>query len=102
MSIWANSRMETFYGSEDTLETDRCAVTIEDGRIKVTYDYDGGQSNPDVEVYNGIEMAPGHFNLASEDGLGKASLHRFPDGLILEGWWHETEDEGMWRIFLHE
>jgi hypothetical protein len=52
------------------------------------------------EVYAGYEIGQGHFHLKSQDGLGKANLHRFPEGRILEGWWHEVDQEGMLRIRL--
>jgi hypothetical protein len=96
MKTWKNSKMDTFYGSNDAADmSERCIVTLGDGRMTLKYDIDGG-----VEVYEGTETAQGHFNLASQDGLGKASLHCFPGGSIFDGWWTEEGDEGMWRIRL--
>ena len=41
------------------------------------------------------------FEKAREtDGNGRATLHRFADGLILEGSWFEEGERGMWRIHL--
>ena len=95
MTIWRNSRVETYYGSQAVFDTAPCIVAIGDGRISVKYDYDGG-----TEVYEGTEIGSGHFKLKSQDGLGEASLHCFPGGLRLDGWWKEEGETGMWRILL--
>jgi hypothetical protein len=95
MKLWKNSTMETYYASGDASDTDHCIVAIGEGRISVTYDYDGG-----TEVYEGPEIGSGHFKLKARDGLGEASLHCFPDGRLLDGWWVEEGETGMWRIRL--
>jgi hypothetical protein len=91
MKVWKNSRMETYYGGRDAFETDRCVVRIGDSKIQVSYA---------SVVYEGTEIGEGHFRLKAQDGLGEASLHRFLEGRILDGWWKEEGEEGMWRIHL--
>lgn len=61
--------------------------------------------------YIGKESTPGYFKLKCKENpvmTGEASLHRFKDGRILEGFWEEHydyegvkySDKGMWRIYL--
>jgi hypothetical protein len=44
----------------------------------------------------------GHFHLSmkSADSTGIATLHRFEDSSVLEGYWAEDGYRGMWRIKL--
>ena len=93
MPTWTNSSMDTFLQGEQS----PCEVRITVFEIAVTYDDGQGPIS-----YKGKEVAPGHFELASEQTGGKASLHRSPDNLWLEGSWIEDEREGMWRIKLGE
>jgi hypothetical protein len=90
--------MYTYYGDCETLETDPCEVTIGDGQISVKYEWEPGQ----LQTYQGPEVGDGHFNLTAMVDEGKASLHRFPNGRILDGWWTEEGNEGMWRIVLNK
>ena len=80
MRTWRRSKVMTYYGSADGMETDVCVVSLGDGRITVTYDYHDGERLV-AEAYEGIEIGQGHFSLKSQDGLGKASLHSFPDAI---------------------
>src|SRR5262249_37431317 len=93
MPTWTNSQMDTFTQSEQT----PCEVRISTFEIVVTYDYGQGPV-----TYKGREIAPGHFELTSEETGGKASLHRSPDNMWLEGSWIEGQVEGMWRVKLGE
>ena len=99
MTIWKGSTVTTYYGSKDSLDTGHCVVSVEDGHITVAYDYHDGEQLV-AEVYEGTEIGSGHFKLKSRDGRGEASLHCFPNGRILNGWWREDSQEGMWRIRL--
>jgi len=54
-------------------------------------------------LWQGVEQAPGHFRLTKVGDNGSiASLHRFPGGKTLDGWWLEDGYEGMWRITLSD
>lgn len=96
--LWKNSVVHTYYGDDNTMDTDHCEVTIGDGRMSVRYEYEPGK----FQTYDGPEVGEGHFNLIAKVDEGKASLHRIPHSRILEGWWAEDGNEGMWRIILNE
>lgn len=93
--------MDTVYFTDDEASLrDPCKVTIGSDRITVSYDVEGENYQ-----YTGRAHAPGHFELAlidRSDGTGRATLHRFPDGKLLEGYWLEDGAEGFWRIHLKE
>ena len=100
MTVWKNSTAEDgeFAGNSYDVQ-----VRITDDDIVVTFDYDDG----DVEEYRGTQVAPGHFELRSKDGISRASLHRFPEGRVMVGYYQGTpggdsSDQGFWRIKLQE
>ena len=92
--LWNSCTMESFFGHEVALETAPCRVRIGDGHVEVFYDDDSGEV-----CYRGPEIGAGHYNVTREHH-GAGSLHHFPDGRILEGWWREDGEVGMWRITL--
>ncbi len=93
--IWKNSKFETLYYSQDIADTDwACTVRIDDDSILVEYDNEG------LCQYIGKNDGSGHFELHLKDGDGRATLHRFPDSLVLEGSWVENGQRGMWRVLL--
>ena len=88
--------MEAFY--EAGKETWPCEVRISSGEIAVSYDGDTGPV-----TYSGKEVAPGHFKLEVVQPVrGRATLHQMPGDSVLEGWWIEEGEQGMWRIDLNE
>ena len=95
MSSHTNSTMTTCTFGDDAVETQKCDVTFsEDGEILISYEGD------DIYiVYRGNEKSAGHYLLEGEPA-GRASLHRFPGSMILEGYWEESGENGMWRIQL--
>ncbi len=62
----------------------------------VEYEDDGAKQ------YCGPNNGTDHFELKATDGDGHASLHRFPDSIILEGSWKEGGVRGMWKIKLEK
>ena len=96
--VWAGCRMDTcFYDQRPALfETNACDVRLDSaGNIVVTYD------DPDGQVfYSGRDLGSGHFRLTFPKRQAEATLHRFSHSKILEGYWREAGDEGMWRIRL--
>jgi hypothetical protein len=98
MSHYKNATYWTFHFGKEAAESHPCEVRImDDGEIVVSYETDN-----DFVVYKGEEQGQGHYLLESEEQQGRASLHRFPDSLILEGYWEEGGMKGMWRIELDE
>lgn len=95
MTIWHNSKMSTFYYSDEPSSEDYpCIVEINEDKISVKYD------DEEVVEYQGKNHGNGHFELSAPEIGGKASLHMFPNSLILEGYWIEDSYRGMWRILL--
>jgi hypothetical protein len=55
------------------------------------------------EVYwKGERRGQGHFVLSVPDADMDASLHRFADSSILEGFWRRGRVRGFWRLHLSE
>jgi len=97
MTIWHNSKMTSLYFNDDEAsENYDCVVKIEDGLILVEYELEEGG----IAQYEGEEIGAGHFTLEYPEYSGKASLHMFPDSVILEGSWVEGGARGMWKIHL--
>src|SRR4051812_45775588 len=95
MPLWKQSTM-TSYSDGANCEEVTCQVRIDRNRIVISYDHDG------PTTYEGSEISPGHFRLSSVRKKGRATLHREPDGEVLEGHWIEGGYEGMWRIQLSD
>lgn len=98
MTVWHNGSMDTYTQEDDFFCNHACEVRISGGTIAVSYI--GEEIG--VVVYEGTEVEPGHFRLTAPSVEGRATLHRFRDDNVLEGWWHEGGDEGMWRITLDD
>ena len=96
MTIWKHCTVDTLFFSEDPAVTNELGyqVKIDDKEIVVSY-----QDSEWVE-YRGKNKGDGHFQLSCPERKGEASLHQFPGGKILEGFWIENGYQGMWRIKL--
>ena len=95
MSAWRNSLMESW--SERGRDEWPCEVVLNDGRVALSYAVEGGHDR-----YEGPEVGPGHYELSCLHTPGKATLHTFKGSKILEGFWMEAGQKGMWRITLAE
>jgi hypothetical protein len=95
MQVWQNCRVDIFYydGIADTGEP--CEVRIDKDEIVVSYDDEDGPV-----VYKGKNKGDGHFDLRARKIEGQASLHMSEGSHILEGFWKEGINKGMWRITL--
>jgi hypothetical protein len=91
VSTWKHSLLASY----DRERTGKCQVEIRGSKIVVSYEQHDG-----LVVYEGEEIAPGHFELACARKSGRATLHRVPGGNLLEGHWVQGRDQGMWRIQL--
>ncbi|MBI5241393.1 MAG: hypothetical protein HY926_13050 [Elusimicrobia bacterium] len=90
--------MKSFYPTKEPLDDYPCEIKLDGAEILVTYaDED---FHPNGAFWRGTETTPGHYQLRLDGGDGQASLHRFPDSTILEGYWREDGEDGMWRIEL--
>ncbi|ADC71629.1 hypothetical protein TK90_1118 [Thioalkalivibrio sp. K90mix] len=98
--IWDGSMDTVYYTSDEATLRAPCKVTIGRDQISVSYDLEGENYQ-----YTGTADAPGHFILAlanRPEETGGATLHRFPNSKLLEGYWEEGGVKGFWRIRLHE
>lgn len=94
--LWENSKMTTAFYEGSPSATTPCDIRITGEEIVVCYEDDGP-----IE-YRGKDLGGGHYILACPEVGGKATLHRAPDSLFLEGFWLESGAQGMWRIELSE
>lgn len=72
---------------------EKCELKIQNAHITVSYVIDD-----EKVLYRGRQNGEGHFELKSAYNDGRASLHRFPEGKVLVGYWQENGVEGFWRI----
>jgi len=72
-----------------------CEVRVEGESIFVSYENNGA---PNVVLYEGKAKGPGHYYLECHNPKARATLHCFENSKILEGWWEEGGEDGMWRI----
>lgn len=95
MDIFRDALMDS-YGSEGSYFDFPCRVRMDADLIVVEYDWDDG-----ARTYRGYSNGAGHYRLTADGFKGEATLHRFPDAPVLEGYWVEEEQQGMWRIRLN-
>ena len=88
MTIWAQSKMITFYHTEPSDEWP-CVVKIDKDEILVEYQDEG------LVQYRGKIRGDGHFELHAPVVSGHASLHMFPGAVALVGKWIEGNEKGM-------
>lgn len=59
---------------------------------------------PDVAgndvLWHGERRGQGHYVMVAQSAGMEASLHRFADSTILEGFWRNGRDRGFWRLHL--
>jgi hypothetical protein len=94
MGIWKYSTLASFYHRSIKGE---CIVRIDGAKIVLSYEQHDG-----LTVYEGEEVAPGHFKLTCARKGGQATLHRVPGENLIEGHWVQGPNQGMWRIQLKE
>lgn len=95
MEIYNRCSVNILYFDDEPACDDECIVRVSEGTIEVAYDDDEGPV-----CYRGRNAGDGHFQLAAPERDGKATLHQLPGAQILEGYWEEGGNRGMWRIFL--
>ena len=100
MRKFNDAMMKVWTVGVDAIATRQCEVRLGDhnGQFEVTYE-DEAMDDSSVS-YEGQEQGEGHYLLECESLDGRASLHRFSDSLILEGFWETAEASGMWRVEL--
>lgn len=96
MTIWKNCRVDLYY-SDDTPELNDPGyeVRLTEDELVISYEGEVGWVN-----WKGQDLGGGHFEMVSPEVEGRAMLHRYGGSEILEGYWNEGGDHGMWRIRL--
>lgn len=94
MPSWKHSLLASHYRRNSNGE---CKVRIDGRKIVLSYEQHDG-----LTVYEGEEVAPGHFSLTCARKGGRAILHRMPGEDVIEGHWVEGQNQGMWRIQLKD
>lgn len=96
MEIIRDAKMDTYHAGGVEFDW-ACVVRIDADMVVIEYESNDGRC-----VYRGHSVGEGHYRLQAVDFKGDATLHRFPSGSILEGFWVEEAQQGMWRIRLNE
>lgn len=93
MSTWKQSRLASYHREN----AGKCEVRIHGTKIVLSYEQHDG-----LTVFEGEEVAAGHFKLKCERKGGHATLHMVPGEDLLEGHWVEGDTRGMWLIRLEK
>lgn len=56
--------------------------------------------NGENVLWHGERRGQGHYVLGTQKPGMDASLHRFADSMILEGFWRNGRERGFWRLHL--
>lgn len=98
MTVWENCEFDLYQDNHSpSLRLSGYDVKIDNDEVVVSYEDDDGNV-----IYRGVNTGDGHYLLTAIEREGRATLHRFPNGDILEGNWHENGLRGMWRIYLDD
>jgi len=100
MPVYNRSKMEYIYYSNNPASLKMiCTVRIDEMEIVVEY-----LKGINHIRYRGTNNGTGHFSLSMKcgDSAGQATLHQFPGGDILAGFWLDDDIRGMWRIYLSD
>ena len=99
--IWKNCLMtNVYFDNEDAVENEPCVVKIEGDSILVEYEDEDAKGKAYLVQWTGTQQGGGHYVLTCPGEQGKSTLHGFTDGKLLEGFWIEHSERGMWRIEL--
>jgi len=91
--------LEIAFFDERQSRANIAAEVVFDG-FGLTLEFVGG--NGKIETWKGERNGQGHFRLRTDNPGKEASLHRFADSTILEGFWRDGSERGFWRLHLPE
>jgi hypothetical protein len=98
MPIWSHCKMDMLdYDRTPADEDYPREVRINQHTIVVE-----NEDNEGTVWYVGVDDGTGHLELHCRERAGRATLHMFQKGLVLEGYWEEGGYRGLWRICLEE
>ena len=97
MTIWKNCTCDLyFYDARADLKDPGYEVRIDGDEMVISYQDDGEWVN-----YKGKDLGGGHYELIADD-VSRAMMHRVPNSEIIEGFWQEGDNFGMWRLYLKD
>lgn len=97
MQIWKNCTTDVLFYDETPafINDEGYIVRLSDEKLEIAYDGAEG-----AVCYQGKNNGNGHFELKAPEINGQASVHCFPKSNVMEGYWQEGGERGMWRIHL--
>ena len=99
MSLFTDANLEIGYFDARPVRGEVPAqVAFEDGGMTLVVGGEGANAPP--VVYQGKRRGQGHYLLSSESDGFAATLHRFAESTILEGFWRSDRERGFWRLHL--
>jgi hypothetical protein len=98
MEAWNDAKLDIgFYDDQRALLGLKCDVRAVGSSLSVNCRF-----LEEEVVLHGLRNGQGHYHLVAPDGSMQATLHRFKDSQILEGYWTRRGRRGFWRIQLPE
>ena len=94
-----NVEITEYYYDQDSPTSYRGTVHFLGNQIRVSYGK-GANSVTYIGTEEETKGWKGHYHLRADNVKGEATLHRFANSEILEGYWIEGGYEGFWRIKL--
>lgn len=110
MTTYKNSHIDFYYLVGDVDEDDiassttdfECIVILRENEIVIEYEEDNDDGIDQIRTWKGEMFGEGHYKLSCTQIEGNASLHRFHDSMILEGYINDDGEKCMWRVKLAE
>ncbi len=97
MTHAVKATMEIVYFDARPARTD-IEADVQIDNLGLTLTVRDGPGEP--EVWRGERRGQGHYLLRSADVAREASLHRFEESGILEGFWRNGSERGFWRLHM--
>lgn len=98
MEAWNEAKLDIgFYDDQRAVLGVKCDVRAIGNSLSVSCRF----LEEEVALH-GLRNGQGHYHLVAPDGSMQATLHRFKESQILEGFWTRRGRRGFWRIQLPE
>jgi hypothetical protein len=85
-----------FFDTRDARTDVSAQVTLDERGLTLVMPNDSGEP----VLLHGERRGQGHYILSAQNAGIDASLHRFADSTILEGFWRNGRERGFWRLHL--
>ncbi|MEX2162631.1 MAG: hypothetical protein WD823_00085 [Sulfuricaulis sp.] len=98
MEAWNEAKLDVgFYDDQRALLGLKCSVRVVASSLSISCLF----LEEEVALH-GLRNGQGHYHMVASNGSMQATLHRFKDSQILEGFWTRRGRRGFWRIQLPE